>query len=558
MSNKSKTKQENYESIFDNKKAYRAPLPKLIIYTLSIILTIIYIVFRIGFTLPYKIGWVEMIFSLIVLFVEIWEFFDFFVYYFNILCFKKRVPKAPNFKDIEEYPDIDIMIATIDEYNELLEKNITACKNLNYPDKSKLHIYLCDDGNRKDVKELADNMGINYISRLTHKDAKAGNYNHALTKMNSPYVATFDADMIPEPDFLEKTLPYFYDKKANIGFVQQPQSFKNPDIFQLRFGLSNKLPFEQEYFYHSIQLAKNATNSAIFCGTNALFLREALDAAGGFATGTISEDIATGMMVESKGYRGLATNDISVYGTATDDLTSYAKQRSRWARGCIQIFKKFDIVNNKGLTFRQKIEYLSCVSYWFYGLKRMIYLLTPLLFSLFGLIIVDCDLTTFIAIWLPGYILKRYFLDFLEGNKRSSTWNKIYETTMAPIMWKAVLKEFIGFGSTKFEVTPKYNTTYKMTKTNFKLLLSHLLLLGLSIAGLVMCLIRLKYVGLTVYILSLVWLISNIFYLSVAVIFDLRFKPIAYKNFKPNKVKRYGYSTIPLIFLQFYKKRIKN
>ena len=79
MSNKSKTKQENYESIFDNKKAYRAPLPKLIIYTLSIILTIIYIVFRIGFTLPYKIGWVEMIFSLIVLFVEIWEFFDFFV-----------------------------------------------------------------------------------------------------------------------------------------------------------------------------------------------------------------------------------------------------------------------------------------------------------------------------------------------------------------------------------------------------------------------------------------------------------------------------------------------
>ena len=129
---------------------------------------------------------------------------------------------------------------------------------------------------------------------------------------------------------------------------------------------------------------------------------------------------------------------------------------------------------------------------------------------------------------------------------------------MAPIMWKAVLKEFIGLGSTKFEVTPKYNTTYKITKTNFKLLLSHLLLLGLSIAGLVMCLIRLKYVGLTVYILSLVWLISNIFYLSVAVIFDLRFNPIAYKNFKPNKVKRYGYSTIPLIFLQFYKKRIKN
>ena len=66
MSNKSK-KTNNQNTIFEDKKLYRASLPKLIIYTLSVICTIVYIIYRIGFTLPYRIGWVEMVFSLIVL-----------------------------------------------------------------------------------------------------------------------------------------------------------------------------------------------------------------------------------------------------------------------------------------------------------------------------------------------------------------------------------------------------------------------------------------------------------------------------------------------------------
>lgn len=521
---------------------------KFIYYTLTILLTFTYIIYRIFFTIPTTLGIIALIASILVLFIEIWEFLDFFAYYLNILCVKKTSPKIPDLSNITQYPDIDVLIATINEHESLLKNTITACKNMSYPDKSKIHIYLCDDGNRANIKKLAENLGVNYLSRITNKNAKAGNYNHALNHITSPFVATFDADMAPTPNFLLTTLPFFFTGTDEIGFVQLPQSFNNPDIFQLRFKLENKIPFEQDYFYHSIQIAKNATNSAIYCGTNALFSRKALNSCNGFATGTISEDIATGMMIESKGYKCLALNNVEAYGTAVNDLSGFVKQRSRWARGCIQILKKYNILKNKGLSFKQKIEYLSCISYWFFGVRRMVYLLTPLLFSIFGVIIVDCNLTTFISIWLPTYILKRFTLDIFEGNKRSSTWNKIYETILTPVLCKEVLKEFFGFGNTKFEVTPKSSQNLKMSKTNKQLLISHLVLLILNILGLIMCLFRIKTSGITVYILSLLWIISNIFYLTISVIFDSRVKCTASANFIPNKISVYKKLSVLGIF----------
>lgn len=526
---------------------------KFMLYTLTILLTLAYLIFRLFFTLPTTLGTIAMVSSILVLLVELWDFADFFTYYYNILCMNKKAPKIPNLSTITEYPDVDIFIATINEHEALLENTIIACKNMNYPDKSKVHIYLCDDGNRENMKNLAKKLEINYFSRITNKNAKSGNYNHALAHTSSPYIATFDADMAPTPNFLLTTLPFFYEKTENlksnsntstqsinkIGFVQLPQSFNNPDIFQYRFGLANRVPFEQDYFYHTIQIAKNATNSVICCGTNTLFSRKALEDCNGFATNSISEDIATGMMIESNGYKCIALNNVEAYGTAVDDLTGFVKQRSRWARGCIQILKNYSIIGNKGLNFRQKIEYLSCISYWFFGLRRLVYLLTPLLFSIFGIIIIDCDLKTFIALWLPTYLLKRFALDVLEGHKRSSTWNTIYETILTPVIWKESLKELIGFGNTKFEVTPKYGPSKKMSKTNKKLLASHSFLLLLNIIGLIMCLINIPSNGLTIYILSLTWLISNIFYLTISVIFDLKYKPKDYSNFKPNMIKNF-------------------
>ena len=523
-------------------------LGRLILCSLAIVLTIVYIIYRIFFTIPTTLGFVSIFFAILVLAVEIWESIDFFTYSINILSINKKSPQIPNMKVATEVPDVDVFVATYNENQNILTRTLTACKNMKYPEPDKVHIYICDDGNRLEIQNLAEELGVNYISRSSRKDAKAGNYNNALKKTSSPYIATFDADMAPTEDFLISTIPFHF-KEKKVGFVQMPQSFINPDIFQYRFNLDKKIPFEQEYFYHSIQIAKNKTNSVVFCGTNALFSREALEATNGFATDTLTEDIATGMLIESKGYKGIAINKVGAHGICVNDFTSFAKQRSRWARGCVQMAKKYKILRMKGLKFRQKLEYLSCVSYWHFGFRRLIYLLAPLLFSIFGIIIVDCDLTTFVSIWLPGYLLKRYSLDLLEGKKRSSTWNKIYETIQTPILAFKVLKEFIGFKNSTFDVTPKNSSADKMEASNKRVLAFHLILFILNIAGFAMCFARIYDTNIYNYILSFVWTISNIFYLFIAIIFDLKYKKYNYKNFVPNKITKFKATSILAIFL---------
>lgn len=264
-------------------------LKKMLMY-LMLITSSIYILWRILFTIPMHLGIWSLIFSIGLLAIEIWDFIEFAIYYKNILS--KKPPKAKNPKQIKKYPDINVIIATLNEKEELLQKTIQGCLNLEYPDKSKIHIYICDDGNRKEIKELAQKNNINYITRKNNKDAKAGNYNNALKHLKSEYIATFDADMIPNKNFLMETIPYFYMEK-NVGFVQTPQAFYNFDIYQNRFQLGDEIPFDQSFFYNELQTAKEKINSTVYCGTNAILARKALDKIGGFATGTLTEDIAT-------------------------------------------------------------------------------------------------------------------------------------------------------------------------------------------------------------------------------------------------------------------------
>ncbi|RXD25342.1 glycosyltransferase, partial [Acinetobacter baumannii] len=102
----------------------------------------------------------------------------------------------PEVVDKELYPHVDVYIATYNEPEELLYKTIIGCKNMAYPDLSKVHIYILDDGHRPNVKQLAKHLGVHYISRVDNEHAKAGNLNHALSLTTSPYVVTLDADTV--------------------------------------------------------------------------------------------------------------------------------------------------------------------------------------------------------------------------------------------------------------------------------------------------------------------------------------------------------------------------
>lgn len=526
-------------------------LIKRYIYFITIISSFVYLIFRTFFTIPISSS-LGTLFGTIVLIMEIIDFIFFIVYAINILMKDDNVPDKPKLLK-KDYPELDVFIATINENIDLVEGTIKACKEMRYPNKKKIHIYLCDDGRRKEMKELCRKMKISYLDRKDNKNAKAGNYNNALKKTKSPYIVVFDADMRPTEDFLMKTVPYLF-LEDKIGFIQLPQNFSNLDIFQRNFKLNNYIPLEQNYFYHRIQISRNSNNSAIFCGTNAIISREALEDIGGFATETITEDFATGLLIESHGFKGIALPYDEVYGKNVENISSLLKQRSRWCRGCIQTYNNYKIITNKGLNIKQKVDYLSGIYYWFFGVRNIIYLLVPLLFIFFNIKIIQGNLLLFIILFLIQYILKRFIIDKIEDRRVSSTWNRLYEVILAPVIFIESLLEIIGIRKKKFEVTLKNNSNNKSIKYYY-LVLSHLFLFILNITGLYISIEKSQMYNYIEFIIPTFWLSTNCIYLLFALIFD--FSNGESINEIENDRNTYSLSSTFILIYKFIKEEIK-
>lgn len=500
----------------------------------AIVSSLIYIGWRIFFTIPFEHGIVSLIAGIALVAAETIGVIEAFSHYRNLSSAKS--PELPKIKE-EWYPEVDVLIATHSESTDLLYKTVNGCTHMKYPDKNKVHIYICDDSNREDMKELADNLGVGYFGLAENKDAKAGNINNALSKTSSPLIVTFDADMIPRSDFLMETVPYFFlpkmkkeddvwiernedeiDKNYKIGFIQTPQSFYNPDLFQFNLYLENDIPNEQDYFFKEVNVGRNRTNTPIYAGSNTVISREALEEVGGITTGTITEDFATGIKIQSKGYKCFAISKVLANGLAPNDFKSLLKQRQRWGRGCVQTIRNFDFLGSD-LPIRGKLSYITSFLYWWTFFRRFIYIISPILFIVFGLVVVECSLKEILLIWLPSYILYNKALTELSGNIRNQKWSNIVDTIIFPFMIIPIFLETLGAKLKKFSVTSKNRVNSK--NTEFKYAIPHIILIIATLIALIMCLtnmIRYKSFG---SIVLLYWLVLNLYFLVMAVFFML-------------------------------------
>lgn len=484
----------------------------------TVIANIIYLIWRIFFTIPTKSGIISIVAAITLLAVEIIGMFEAAVHYYDM--YDIQHPKLPRIDDKNLFPDIDVFITTYNEPKKLLFKTINGCKNMEYPHKEKVHIYLCDDGNREEMKKLAEEMNINYITRQERAGAKAGNLNNALANSSSSLIANFDADMIPMHDFLMSTVPYFVGNEK-IGFVQTPQSFYNTDLFQYYLFSEERIPNEQDYFYRDVQISKNKNNSIIYGGTNTVIARKALEDAGGYYTKAITEDFATGLIIQSKGYKCFAIGEVHASGMAPSDLMSLIKQRQRWARGCIQTGRRLNILFRKGLSFSQKLSYMSAISYWYSGIKRFVYIMAPILFAVFGIVVVNCDLPQVLLFWLPMYYLSNMELKKLSNNIRTTKWTNIYETILFPFLIVPIILETFGISQNNFLVTRKDNgqiedTTYRLIKA-----IPHMLFGVLSVIGIANCVRMIFDTNSATYSVVLFWLVANFYNILMSIFFML-------------------------------------
>ena len=163
----------------------------------------------------------------------------------------------------------DVFITTYNEPIELVMTTARAAERIAYPHQT----WILDDGARPELREAAAAAGVGYITRSDDwvgkpRHAKAGNLNGALFETDGEFLLILDADQVPDPLILHRTLGYFADDPA-VALVQTPQFFTNVDE-------ADPLGAQAPLFYGPIQQGKDGWNAAFFCGSNAVLRREAL------------------------------------------------------------------------------------------------------------------------------------------------------------------------------------------------------------------------------------------------------------------------------------------
>ena len=491
--------------------------------TLSIWCTLIYLGWRIVYSIPVQYGPVAVAGNLVLLAVELLGFAESLILFRNLFDFHDHpLPEIP----ADAWPDVDVFIATYNEPVDLLRRTINGCLHMKYPDPSRVHIWICDDNRRPQMRALAAEMGVGYFDRPDNTGAKAGNLNHAMSLTSAPYVVTLDADMIPRSDFLLKTIPYFVDvelrgqdkpedERLHLGLLQTPQCFYDPDVFQHALYSEKRAPNEQDFFYRTIEPARTATNSVIYGGSNTVLSRRALEEIGGFFTGSITEDFATGLLIEAAGYVSLGLEEPLASGQTPHTYREHIQQRTRWGRGVIVTAKKLRKWMRKNLTPAQKVNYWSSVVYWYSPIKNLIYMLSPLLFAVFAIPVFVCNWLELAVFWLPMFLLQDLCLRVTSRSTISTKWSGIYETSVMPHLLIPVIQETMGISLTGFKVTDKSGGG-RTRERDLRAMSPFLVLVLLSIAGIVRIALIFEPAQAISLLILLYWIIRNLYFLVMA------------------------------------------
>ena len=243
-----------------------------------------------------------------------------------------------------------------------------------------------------------------------------------------------------------------------------------------------------------------------------------MDEIGGIRTKTITEDFATGIDIETKGYTCFAIEKVLASGLAPDDFPNLLKQRQRWGRGCVQTIRSFKFLFGK-LPVLAKLSYLSCLLYWWTFLRRIIYILSPILFTVFGVLIVKTSIQGILFIWLPSYLIYNHSLRLLSGKKRDQKWSNIVDTILCPYMMIPILAETLGLRMKKFAVTSKEKKTSRSAKIVYAV--PHIILLVVDIVGICFSVSRMLIDQNFLGIVVLFWLCMNAYFLTMAIFFLL-------------------------------------
>jgi cellulose synthase (UDP-forming) len=354
-------------------------------------------------------------------------------------------------------PWVDVLIPTYNEPVFILRRTVMGCQAMDYPRKT---VYLLDDTRRPAVHALAQELGCEYLTRPDNRFAKAGNLNHGLAHSRGDLIAVFDADFVPTTNFLTRTVGFF--QRPQVGLVQTPQSFYNPDPIAHNLGLAQVLPPEEEVFYRHIQPMRDGVGGVICSGTSFVVRRQALEQVGGFVTESLSEDYFTGIRIGAAGYQLLYLDEKLSAGLAAENMAAHALQRMRWGRGTLQaFFIKANPLTLPGLSWMQRLAHLEGILNWFMVLSRVVLLWMPLSYAFLGVIPLRTTGAELVYFFLPYYWIQLWVFAWLNRRSRSAILSDLYSVILCFPLAVVVVQTLLRPFAAGFRVTPKGTSRHK-------------------------------------------------------------------------------------------------
>ncbi len=495
----------------------------LVLVMISTIATARYIYWRftqsLGWFDPHlELGIADYIFSGGLLAAEIYAWIILFLGYFQTLWpLEREIQPLP--EDESLWPTVDVFVPTYNEPLNVVKPTILAARDLDYP-ADKLNVYLLDDGDREEFRKFAQEAGVHYQTRRDNKHAKAGNLNEALARTRGELVAIFDSDHVPVHSFLKSTVGWFL-KDKELGLLQTPHIFYTPDPIERNLNTFRKIPNENHLFYGLIQPGNDAWNAAFFCGSCAVLRRQAIEEAGGVSTESVTEDVHTSLRIQQRGWNSAYLREPLAAGLATERLSDHVGQRTRWARGMVQMLRIDNPLFASGLSMGQRLAYLNSSMHFLFSLPRIVFLTSPLAFLFFNGYVLQAS-AGMIAVYALHHIFQTHIASSaMQSACRHSFWAEVYETLLAGNILGPVLRTFLFPRSAKFNVTKK---GLKLDEARFDWRSSKFVvfLLLINLAGIGVGLWRLSQTDpasgdFGTLIITLLWTLYNCIILGAAV-----------------------------------------
>jgi cellulose synthase/poly-beta-1,6-N-acetylglucosamine synthase-like glycosyltransferase len=407
------------------------------------------------------------------------------------LYFRHR-HKTPALPALEE--DLPLVTVQLPVFNEALvvERLIEAIVCLDYP-VHLLQIQVLDDSTDL-TTQIAQarvdyyrqqGLNIELIHRIDRTGFKAGALKEGLETASGEFIAIFDADFTPSPDFLRQTVPYFR-LQPQIGLIQTRWGHLNRDYSWLT--AAQALALDGHFVVE--QTARNYSGLLInFNGTAGVWRRTCIEAAGGWQGDTISEDFDLSYRAQLGGWRCLFLPQVVAPAEVPPQLAAFKRQQFRWAKGSIQCFKKLGWqVCRSHLAWFVKLQALIHLSsYLVHPLMVILALITPLL------IVTGAAKIHFPLIYLSLVSLGPPLLYAVaQVNLYPHGWRHSYRAMpllmllgsgIALSNTQAIFEAFLGVGNV-FRRTPKFNiytSSDRWQNSVYRLPLSGLILAELAL-----------------------------------------------------------------------------